>query len=298
MKKIIFAALIMIFTGPAPAQPPMGRQYGPWDRDLEAYTSTDGRNFEYQRKWVERGGVPNLLQASEGRLFGVFQWFPMDRPEAFDQIAVIASFEDRGATWSDPEPIAIDGMPDTLHRAFDPTLVQLPDGRFRLYFASERAAEWGGRGDRAVFSAVSQDAIHFQFEPGQRFGFDDVETYDPAVVYFQGRWHLFCPGFEEGAAHHAVSEDGLTFTTLEDIHVPGSGTWIGNALQAENKIHFYGSGREGVWMAVSLDGTDWRFAGPLRLFGGDPAVVLKKDGRYLAVVTGDLREDAGSQIRR
>ena len=270
---------------------PIGQHFGPWNRNLETYVSADGRRFEYQGIFVERGGVPNLLQAADGRLIAVFQWFPLERPEAFDRIAVRVS-DNGGQSWSDPEPITINGAPKDIRRAFDPTLVLLEDGRFRLYFASERASRRGKRGNRAIFSAASVDGVHFQFEPGQRFGFDDAEAYDPAVVSFQGRWHLFCPGPVASNAYHAVSEDGLEFETLDDIVLPGSHTWIGNAIQTGREIRFYGSGPDGVWVAASSNGTEWTLAGTSNLLGGDPAVVRKQDGTYVAVVTGELRQDA------
>lgn len=297
---IVFtAALVGLLQAPVDAQQegrrppprPIGQHYGPWNRDLEAYVSVDGRRFEYQGIFVERGGVPNLLQATDGRLIAVFQWFPLERPEAFDRIAVRSS-ENGGQSWSDPEPITINGAPKDIHRAFDPTVVPFEDGRFRLYFASERVSHGGGRGQRAIFSATSSDGVQFEFEPDQRFGFDDAEAYDPAVVYFQGRWHLFCPGPVVSSAYHAVSADGLEFATLDDITLPGSHTWIGNAIQAGSEIRFYGSGPNGIWLATSSNGTEWKLAGTIDLVGGDPAVVRRQDGTYLAVVTGELREDA------
>jgi hypothetical protein len=79
---------------------------------------------------------------------------------------------------------------------------------------------------------------------------------------------------------------------LDDITLPGSHTWIGNAIQTGREIRFYGSGPGGVWVATSSNGREWKFTGTINLVGGDPAVVRKQNGTYWAVVTGELREDA------
>lgn len=284
---------------PAEAQelerPPSGRtQYGPWNRDMDIYESQDGIHFVKKGIFVERAGVPNLAVSGDGTLYAVFQWFPLDQPEAFDQIASTRS-HDGGRTWAGPRTIVMEGMPSSLFRAFDPTLVVLPNGRFRLYFASERASQRQGRGNRAVFSAISDDGVRYRFEPGQRFGFEDEETYDPSVAYFKGKWHLYCPktGFQ-GEGYHAVSDNGLEFTEWEEVGVPAQGSWIGNPLCLQDTIRFYGSGPGGAWLAASSDGSRWRIEPAVNLPGGDPAVASRREGGLLAVTTGSLREDAAS----
>ena len=273
--------------------PPAGQaqQYGPWNRDLELYTSRDGANFEYKGIFVERAGVPHLAQAPDGKIYAVFQWFPLDKPESFDQVAISHS-ADSGKTWTEPQTISIQGMPSSIFRSFDPTLAILSSGSFRLYFTSEH----GGRhlrGSRAIYSAISTDGVHYDFEAGERFGLTDEETYDVTVAYLKGQWHLYCPAPGQGSAYHAVSKDGLRFTRLDNVGVPVQGTWIGNVAVINQTLRVYGSGRQGVWSAVSSDGSEWNVDKAVQLQGGDPAVLKTPQG-MIAVVTGGLRNDAFS----
>src|SRR3954464_11810148 len=83
----------------AAAQPgPQKPRFGPWDRDLVIATSADGLAFADAKPFVERGGVPHVARDAKGRLIAAFQWFPIDRPEAFDRVALRIS-EDDGKTW-------------------------------------------------------------------------------------------------------------------------------------------------------------------------------------------------------
>ena len=287
--QFIFSFLFLTHPFNSFAQQPQG--YGPWNRDLNFFESANGYTFTQKEMTVERAGVPNLARGSDGTLYLAFQWFSLEWRQAFDQIAVIKS-EDDGKNWTEPEPISIEQFPKNLYRAFDPTLTALPEGGFRLYFTSERVTQQKPRGNRAIFSARSKDGINFTFEPGQRFGFEENETYDPAVVNFQGVWHLYCPvSGQEGAGYHAVSNDGLNFTQLENVHVSEPNIWIGNAMVYKGEVWFYGSGRH-VWRAHSSDGANWTVDLGLRLDGGDPAVIVKQDGNLLGVTTGELRSDA------
>ena len=44
-----------------------------------------------------------------------FQWFPREKTKDFDRVAVKVS-TDEGKTWSDPQPIKLEGMPDDYLR--------------------------------------------------------------------------------------------------------------------------------------------------------------------------------------
>ncbi|MBN1421346.1 MAG: exo-alpha-sialidase [Planctomycetes bacterium] len=278
-------AVALALAGAAKAQ---GRGYGPWNNDLVIATSTDGLRFTLQGTFVERGGVPSIAEGERGRLIAAFQWFPLDDRERFDKIAVRTS-DDGGKTWTDPQTIEIAGMPETLHRAFDPTIVALEGGRWRLYFSSERAGQL--RGNRAIFSAVSDDGIRYTFEEGMRFGFDRGETYDCAVARIRNEWHLYCPAPGQGVGYHAVSRDGLAFEQVEDVQVMGARDWLGCALAVDGGLRFYGSG-EGGWSAFSKDGDEWIVDMPARFPGADPGVARNRDGLYIMIATGPLRSDA------
>lgn len=275
-----------------PAVAPAGTRddlNGPWNRDLVLYRSGDGgKTWSEGGVIVERAGVPNVIRDPGGRMVAVFQWFPFENQAAFDRVAVAFSDND-GQDWSRPAPISVENLPAPLMRPFDPTIVSLPGGGYRLYFTSN---ERGSQSKPAIYSAVSDDAIHFVFE-GVRFA-PDAGTVDATVVSFQGMWHLFSHNMmaNTGTGFHATSPDGLMFTQLPDVDAGPGHQWIGNALVVGGILRYFGSGREGVWIADSTDGSLWTItgAGPKT---GDPAAIVSSDGELLIIAVGGPREDAG-----
>ena len=270
-----------------PAQDPRN---GPWNRNLEIYRSADGMTFSGATVFVERAGVPCIIRDSSGRLVAVFQWFPFDNMAAFDRVAVAFS-SDEGTTWTKPAMVEVSGMPANLMRPFDPTVVQLADGRFRLYFTSNSQ---GPGSEPAIYSAVSSDAVRFTFEDGVRFA-PAGGTVDASVVLFGGQWHLFSHNqrANTGVGFHAASSDGLTFQQLADVDIGTGRQWIGNALVTGGTLRYFGSGQGGVWSASSADGAKWTLDTGVRAAGGDASAVVLGDGQVLLAVVGELRPDAG-----
>jgi hypothetical protein len=262
----------------------------PWNRDLALYRSRDGVTFTAAGGFVERAGVPHVIRDNGGRLVAVFQWFPFEERAAFDRVAVAFS-NDEGATWSKPSPMVVDGLPEALMRPFDPTVVQLPDGRYRLYFSSN---ERGPQARPGIYSAISTDAVTYEFEPGARFA-PAEGTVDGSVVFFKGAWHLFSHTQQanSGVGYHATSPDGLAFTQQRNVEIGQGRQWIGNAVAVGEVLRYYGSGRDGLWWALSADGANWELATPPGIQAGDPSVVVLGSGELLMVAVGGVRADAG-----
>ncbi len=277
-------------VSPKPPAPQPGPADGPWNRDLWVAYSGDGLSFGGASRFMERAGVPCVIRDSTDRLIAVFQWFPFDDADAFDQVAVAFS-DDAGTTWTAPTRMIFSGLPEDLMRPFDPTLVQLEDGRYRLYFTSN---ERTGGGRPAIYSAVSSDGVAYTFEPGARFA-PAAGTVDASVVRFGGAWHLFSHTMEAntGRGFHAVSADGLAFEELPLVDVGSGFQWIGNAVAQGETLRYYGSGRDGVWSATSTDGSTWALDAGTRLSGGDPSAVVSGSGEVMLVYVGPVREDAG-----
>lgn len=266
-------------------QQPPPPSTGPWERDLWITRSTDGTQFEPATVLTERAGVPCVIQEKTGRYLAVFQWFPLDTEHQayFDRVAVMIS-ED-GQTWSAPQPIHIQGFPSNLQRPYDPTLVLLPDGRFRLYYTSHPLAPPGGEMPvSAMYSAISSDGIQYQFEEGIRFGVEGKRLFDCAVLQFGQQWHMYLPaGRPEDGAFHAISTDGLHFTQAATIPSVNGVNWTGNLVAVQNGMRFYGttSGR-GSWWSFSEDGFQWTTPTFTNTMGGDPGVVTK--GNQLTMI--------------
>lgn len=315
------------FRGGAPAvvgQPmaPAGdaRADGPWNRDVIAYR-VDRRGEVARAAVFERAGVPTIARMKDGRLIVAHQHFPENDPANFDKVAVRFS-GDEGRTWTGPQVIRVEGLPDGMRFPFDPTLVVLPDGRVRMYFTSLKGRRFDE--DRpGIFSAISGDGVTFAFEPGMRFGVAGRPVIDCAAVLHRGLFHLFAPdnGTQLGPAagqgqgggarrpaagigYHATSKDGLEFTRADDVEVAGGCRWLGNAFTDGEKITFVGTADPGlsrdgqrrgsVWMATSREGTSWDPIPAPEISGGDPGAVPTRDGGLLVVITGESRRRAGA----
>jgi hypothetical protein len=198
MQTRLAASALLIAAAPALAQdlgppdPTRAIGPGPWDNDLVLLRSQDGKSFPAFGVLASRAASATLCAGEPGgRLVAAFLWYPEQRPEAFDQIAVAFS-ADQGGTWSEPLPIVILGLPDELARPGDPCLVALPDGRFRLYFISQpqdgpAAGPFPPGGWPAAYSAVSDDALLWTFEDGARFALEGSRVGAPSVARFQGQ---------------------------------------------------------------------------------------------------------------
>lgn len=260
---------------------------GPWENNLAlAWIDSAGRTDGDYTTVVEAGGVPTVIQDADGRLIAAFQWFPCENEEEFDKVAVSIS-EDEGETWSDPELIEIEDFPEGYQRPFDPTLALLEDGRIRMYYTSNANGMSTFSADTKIYSAISEDGIHYTFEEGSRFALEEYPVYDSAVGYWDGLWHLITPKNNETphGAYHATSEDGLTFERQDDIVLSEDVNWTGNFLTKEDGLYFYGTPVEqkGNWWTMTDDGETWSDATFLTTHGGDPAVVCVEKDRCLMI---------------
>ena len=293
---------------PPPFNPPGApnrNRPGPWENDVLLFRT--GAGIKVQKlATFPRAGVPTVARLKDGRLAAAFQHFPEDDNRNFDRVAVRFSSDD-GGTWTDAEPIVVEGMDEGLARPFDPTLVPLPDGRVRLYFTSNRSADFR-RSTPSIYSAISTNAIHYAFEPGVRFAVEDRIVIDCAVALHEGVFHLIVPdnGTADelrdgpqrgerprgGTGYHATSKDGLNFTRQPDVQIDGARRWLGNAQSDGGVIRFFGTGGPaGVWTATSANGQSWKVDDEFpSVPGADPGAVKLKDGGWLLAVTGPPRE--------
>jgi len=314
LHRTVVAALILstlAFAEEGPRSPdgpkrPGSDGPGPWDADVVVYRiPADGTPEKVAT--FERAGVPTIARMKDGRLIAAHQHFPENNETDFDKVAVRFS-ADEGRTWTAPEVIRLDGLPEGMRFPFDPTLVPLPDGRVRLYFTSVKGRTFED-GPPAIYSAVSKDGVEYTFEPGVRFAVDGRIVIDCAVVLHCGRFHLFSPDNgavgkrdgdrpQEGVGYHAVSDDGLTFTRLDDVKIEGHRNWLGNAQSDGKRITFYGTGGGSIWTATSGVGNTWAYAGSLAVPGADPGAVSTPDGGLIVVVTGGPRPGTPSARKR
>jgi len=217
-------------------------------------------------------------------LISAFQWFRQPVGSAtWDRVAVKFS-SDSGTTWTEPQPITVNGLPQNFQRPFDPTLAITDDGRIRVFFSSGLNMTL----DTSIntYSAVSDDGINYNMDSGFRFSLPDKPVIDPAVIKFRGMWHLVNPVTMGTGAYHNISGDGLNFTRVQDIASDMAHSWIGNfVIRDTSELRFYGSGGM-IWYSTSPNGGQWSSFINTNIQGGDPAALKLSGTNYLMIYTG------------
>lgn len=262
-----------------------------WNNDLVISTSADGKVFTPPHLFMPGGGVASLARNADGRLVAAFQWFPRDNSAAYDKVAVVFS-EDDGTSWSAPVTVSIQDFPKTMVRPCDPVLVAMSGGKIRLYFTSGPKGPTLKGKERVLqgtYSAISDDGINYKLEPGVRFSLPGGQSVlNCTVAFLSGQWHYFAPRQGGDGAYHAISDDGLEFRREKDIPSRDHEKWLGCALPVKDGgLAFYGSSKQGIWRATSVDGIKWSPPELLpNLKGADPAVVATRNGGLMVVATG------------
>jgi hypothetical protein len=255
---------------------------GPWDGTIYMASSEDGLNFEGKTLLFEQAGVPNLLKLQNNDLVLTYQYFSGESKDMFDVIAYSYS-DDNGENWTEPKAVKIEGLPspEAAGRVpMDPTLVQLEDGRLRLYFTFHAK----GNKSAALYSATASDSnidSIFSVETTPALLVNE-NLLDPAVVFFDGLWHHYSWRGEDNDNYHSTSKDGLSFTRQDDINLEMD--FLGQVIPFEDGLRFYGTGK-GVVSAFSSDGYNWKIDKEEIVQGADPAVQQLNDGNYLMVYT-------------
>jgi hypothetical protein len=147
-----------------------------------------------------------------------------------------------GKTWAPPKKLVFRGVDNPDFAIADPSVVELPDGRLRLYFfrwpTPDPSATPGPTTDE-FWSAVSEDGINFQVEPGVRLR--GIGATDPEVVKAGDEWLMIYA--MPGGPHLARSRDGLEWTPDDRAKLPGC-----LALMPDGKLMAFMSRGKGTWV--------------------------------------------------
>ncbi len=246
---------------------------GPWKSNLQ-YMSGSARsdlpiNERGRKLAIDQAGVPTLIEI-DGVLRAYFQWAPT-KDETIQFFDHVGYSELRNGRWTDPKIIDVDYDRRIRHSyPFDPTVVALDDGGYRLYFTRNLTRKAGPANLMTLGSAYSDDGITFEMEPGDRMKLDGARINDCAVIFFGGQWHLISPNHDEmGVGYYATSKDGLNFEQQDNLFMNG-GAWLGNMVEYEGAVFFFGTG----FTLKTNDFKHWRKVQRNRL--ADPGVALHK----------------------
>jgi hypothetical protein len=255
--------------------------------------SADGQSFGSEALFVQSAGVVSVTSSSAGILAAAFQWFPLQQPDAFDKVAVRFS-ETGGKSWTDSVPIEVTGPPAGYQRPFDPTIVALPQGGYRLYFScgTKTPGPLTAQSDISTYSAISADGIHYTFEPGPRFRVEGRRVIDCSVAFDGKAWNYIAPiGRPDEGAYDGSSNDGLTFTRLKDISSTNAYNWTGNLVQLGERLRFYGSGQQAIWYSERTANSEWSQPSSTNVRGGDPAVGHGANGQLFIIYCSASRRN-------
>lgn len=318
--------MLMLLAMLAVAQPGPGAD-GPWNHQIHFATSDDGVTFKVaERPFATRASVPEIVELTgkgKAGLRGSLVVYAVSGEERGEGESGLVRFVsiDGGATWTGPTAVRFEGLGGESRLPVDPAVVQLEDGRLRMYYylmaqgprpagappgeprprpgprprepdfppidapLPERPARPGSEGDAGeaheIGSAVSTDGVLFTAESGARLRLAGVT--DPEVVRAGEEWLMFLS--RGNRVLLARSRDGLEFKRDEKFDLDGGG--VPGALALEGGlVRVYQTSRGAVTSAAfdPSTGRVEREAGA-RLEGrwADPSVIRLGEGGYVAV---------------
>ena len=267
-----------VIPGKGAGVDPTGKgEDGPWNHRLLIATSPDGVTWHKTYKILaDQASVPDVIVDNQGfvRVYYV----------DFYNLGITVAISKDLKEWT---YIKVKGLgPEWV----DPSVVILPDGRFRLY-ASYMPLK--GKQNKIV-SAISDDGISFKKE-GTVYQSENMLT-DPEVIYANGKWVMLVDEHDEkrGITKTVmlVSKSGTEFKKVREFRFPGSVPCLikykNGYMLYIHKFDFssiigYYSEDMKKWVneTIALEGGG---KGSLDEHGvADPAVARLKDGRYIMV---------------
>ncbi|MBI3536526.1 MAG: hypothetical protein HY070_03030 [Chloroflexi bacterium] len=205
-------------------------------------TSTDGLNWKEGALIADKASVPDVIRTTKGIFWAYWVDFSGASGANSEKLGVAKSSD--GKTWEKLGNVKFSNL--TTQTPVDPDIVELDDGRLRLYFYDIAVKQ----GDHSIYSAVSSDGINFTLDAGVRFKAENI--FDPDVVRLKdGRWRMFVNNM--GKILSATSSDGLNFTADEGARVQVMGSVPGSVVLADGTIRLYACDR-GINAYKSADG--------------------------------------------
>lgn len=264
-------------TAPQPPQP----QAGPYFHQIYSASSSDGLNWRFDdRKLLDHASVPAAIVTPEGKL----RIYYVDASQAPENTNCAES-SDGGVTFTVLGCTIANRAND---KALDPSIVLLPDGRYRLYYYASRQ-DPNTQDQHSIYSAISSDGIHFTQEQEV---FKREGLVDPDVFQVGNEWLMYVFSLKEGATIIAHSSDGLNFIYHGLLGLRDWGTTAPVKLD-DGGLRLYAfnqRGNQAVGSFVSSDALNWtqeagvRFSAPAGWQVTDPFVVRMPDRTWKMVM--------------
>src|SRR3989344_9516959 len=216
--------------------------------------------------------------------------------------AILSAISSDGLTFTKEQGIRIPPGTGFETQVCDPTIVDLPDGKMRMYYKGASSQNPGpGQSIHKIYSAVSSDGLTFQKEglriDSETNGDKGWASVPDAITLPDGRvrmYYVTASGIEHGIGS-AISADGLNFVKEAGIRVPNlvdpALARIGDkyVIFAASIDERFGGVPKGIYYLESSDGLE--FNEPTAVFQGndvyDPSV-LKIDENTVRVFYGKV----------
>ena len=251
--------------------------------------------------------TPNVIRMGNGyRMY--YHGFGPDHSNPESKGYILSAFSADAECWEKEPGVRIDaGGEGAVDYIWSPDVIPLADGRYRMYYEG-RTEMPGGLVRSAVVSALSDDGLNWEREPGIRLGRADTAYGAPRCLHLDSdsgspRYRIYASaspyprseplpgGFNDNHIISALSTDGLNFTEEPGVRVPQDRPLESFCLYAPEVLRlneggyrmYYagwvsapeipaGSKFHGrIFSAFSLDGLDWR---------KDPGICIDNGGRW------------------
>lgn len=263
---------------PAAAQTPPPTDAGPFGHQVMSASSPDGLTWTFDGQvLLEHASVPAAIVTPEGWI-RVYYVDASNVPETTN----CAESRDGGHSFT-VLGCAIAGRGGI--KALDPSIVLLPDRRYRLYYYASATTDPGAPGQHSIHSAISTDGVRFTDE-GAAFSYPGLVDPD---VYWTGReWVMAVFSGDMPGTVLATSADGLRFTYAGPHPLQGWGTTAPVRL-SDSRFRLYAFSQHGqqvIGSFLSDDGLSWTQEPGERLHAAageeitDPFVVQLRDGTW------------------
>jgi len=264
--------------------------HGPYTHKVFSASSLDGLNWTVDDGVIlEHASVPDVLLRPDGVLEIVY----VDATKSPLEQVNCATYSNKEKQWT-VKDCQIKGWEN--FRSVDPSLVQLPDGRYRLYsYVSKGDQEINSQEDHFVRSAISNDGINFVDE-GVVFTYPGLV--DPDVFWNGKEWEMLIFTLTEKGLIIATSSDGLSFEYKQDFPEKDF-IIVQPVVLNDGTFRAYGFDVPDMKIFVSFtsnDGFTWIREEGIRLTANegkkitDPQAVLLPDGTWKMIFK---EEDAG-----
>src|SRR3990167_2439312 len=140
---------------------------------------------------------------------------------------ILSAISDDGMTFTKEQGVRISPGTGFESNVCDPTVVDLSDGRMRMYYKGADNQNAGpGQSIHKIYSAISSDGLTFQKEglriDSETNGDNGWASVPDAIILSDGRvriYYVTASGMEHGIGS-AISSDGLSFVKEEGLRVP------------------------------------------------------------------------------